>query len=111
MMPRFTFIAAIGLAAAVCGGASAQQVTGTLGSPSATTTINGAKATVEAYCDPSNGQVCKASDVLKYGGNLQMTQPGTGGLRPTQIWIETFGKKNLSAQQLIQIAKGLAPVG
>ncbi|CAB4934367.1 MAG: hypothetical protein F2840_02345 [Actinobacteria bacterium] len=76
-----------------------------------TTTINGAKATVEAYCDPSNGQVCKASDVLKYGGNLQMTQPGTGGLRPTQIWIETFGKKNLSAQQLIQIAKGLAPVG
>ena len=39
MMPRFTFIAVIGLAAAVCGDASAQQVTGTLGSPSATTTI------------------------------------------------------------------------
>ena len=76
-----------------------------------TTTINGATATVEAYCDPSSGKACKASDVLKYGGNLQMTQPAKAGLRPTQVWIETFGKKNLSAQQLVQIAKGLTPVG
>ncbi|CAB4763062.1 unannotated protein [freshwater metagenome] len=40
-----------------------------------------------------------------------MTQPAAAGLRPTQVWIETFGKKNLSAQQLVQIAKSLAPVG
>ena len=56
MMPRFTFIAAIGLAAAVCGGASAQQVTGTRGSPSATTTINGAQLTAPA---PEFGGVIK----------------------------------------------------
>ncbi|MFZ4486600.1 MAG: hypothetical protein ACOYO9_08435, partial [Candidatus Nanopelagicales bacterium] len=76
-----------------------------------TTTINGATATIEAYCDPSSGKACKSSDVLKYGGNLKVTLPGKGSLRPTQIWIETFGNKNLSAQQLVQIAKGLAPVG
>ena len=76
-----------------------------------TTTINGVTATVEAYCDPSSGKACKASDVLKYGGNLKMTQPAKAGLRPTQVWIETFGKKNLSAQQLVQIAKSLTPVG
>ena len=76
-----------------------------------TTTINGAKATVEAYCDPSSGKACTASDVTKYGGNLKVTLPGKGSLSPTQIWIETFGKKNLSAQQLVQIAKGLSPVG
>ncbi len=76
-----------------------------------TTTINGAKATVEAYCDPASGKACTASDVAKYGGNLKVTLPGKGSLRETQIWIETFGKKNLSAQQLVQIAKGLSPVG
>ena len=56
MMPRFTFIAVIGLAAAVCGDASAQQVTGTLGSPSATTTINGAQLPTPA---PEFGGVIK----------------------------------------------------
>ena len=106
---------------AVYGKHSGRQFTLTEGNPMCydigngatvlTTTINGAKVTVEAYCEPSNGKACKASDVLKYGGNLQMTQPAKAGLRPTQVWIETFGKKNLSAQQLVQIAKSLAPVG
>ena len=106
---------------AVYGKHSGRQFTLTEGNPMCydigngpvvlTTTINGAQATVEAYCDPSTGQACKASDVLKYGGNLKVTLPGKGSLRSTQVWIETFGKKNLSAQQLVQIAKSLAPVG
>ncbi|PZF77143.1 arylsulfatase [Aestuariivirga litoralis] len=41
MKPRFVTLAVIGLAAFLCAGASAQQVTGTPGSPSATTTISG----------------------------------------------------------------------
>lgn len=43
MKPRFVTLAAIALAALLGGNASAQQVTGTLGSPSATTSISGAQ--------------------------------------------------------------------
>lgn len=76
------------------------------------TTMDGAKATVYAYCDPSTGKACKKADVLKYGGHLTVVLPAANSaLRPTTVWIETFGKKNVSAQQLVQIAKGLKPVG
>lgn len=82
------------------------------GGPVLTTTIGGAKATVSAYCPPSGGTwTCKRSDVLKYGGNLQVTLPAAAGLRPTTVWIETVGPKNVSAQQLVRIARGLEPVG
>jgi hypothetical protein len=74
------------------------------------TTINGAPAVVVAYCDPASSKPCKQSDVIKYGGNLSVTLPGVNGLRPTRIWIETYGGKNLSAQQLVQIARGLEPI-
>lgn len=76
-----------------------------------TTTIQGAKAEVVAYCDPSMGTKCKASDVLKYGGHLSVTLPAKAPYRSTTVWIETYGKKNLSAQQLVQIAKSMTPVG
>jgi hypothetical protein len=75
------------------------------------TTISGASAVVEVYCDPSLSKKCTKADVIKYGGHLEVTLPGVNGLRPTRIWIETFGGKNLSAQQLVQIAKSLTPVG
>lgn len=56
MRPRIIALAAIGLAAAFCSGASAQQVTGTPGSPSATTTISGRQLPPP---DPAFGGVIK----------------------------------------------------
>lgn len=75
------------------------------------TTINGAPATVVAYCDPASSKPCKQSDVIKFGGHLSVMLPGVNGLRSTQVWIETYSAKNLSAQQLVQIARGLQPTG
>lgn len=75
------------------------------------TTVNGSKAFVQAYCDPASSKKCTKADVIKFGGHLEVTLPGANGLRPTRIWIETYGGNNLSAQQLVQIAKGLTPVG
>jgi hypothetical protein len=76
-----------------------------------TANVNGSRATVIAYCDPASPTPCKTSDVLKFGGRLNVMLPGVNGLKPTQIWIETYGKKNLSAQQLVQVARGLQPTG
>lgn len=76
-----------------------------------TTTIKGAKATVYAYCDPASGKKCTKGDVAKFGGHLTVILPAGGAtLRPTTVWVETFGGKNLSAQQLVQVAKGLKTV-
>ena len=74
------------------------------------TKINGASAVVEAYCDPALGKRCTKADVKKHGGHLEVTLPGVNGLRPTRIWIETYGGNNVSAQQLVQIAKSLTAV-
>jgi hypothetical protein len=82
-----------------------------LGATVLRTTINGSSAFVQAYCDPASPKKCTKADVIKYGGHLEVTLPGVNGLRPTRIWIETYGGKNLSAQQLVQIAKSLTPVG
>ena len=76
-----------------------------------TTTVNGAKAQVVAYCDPTSTAPCKRGSVGKFGGHLEVTLPAGGpGLRDTRVWIETYGAKNLSAQQLVQIAKSLRVV-
>lgn len=74
-----------------------------------TANINGSTAVVVAYCDPASRKPCKSSDVMKFGGHLEVTLPGVNGLQSTRIWIETYSKKNLSAQQLVQIARGLSP--
>ena len=77
-----------------------------------TTTINGAKAVVVAYCDPESNAPCNRGSVSKFGGHLDVTMPAGGpGLRPTRVWIETYSANNLSAQQLGRIARSLAPVG
>ena len=77
-----------------------------------TTTINGAKAVVVAYCDPESSAPCNRGSVSKFGGHLDVTLPAGGpGLRPTRVWIETYSADNLSAQQLVRIAGSLAPVG
>ncbi len=75
-----------------------------------TTTIGNAKVVVQAYCDPASQKKCTRADVIRKGGHLEVTLPGTAGLKDTRVWIETYGVKNLSAQQLVQIAKGLQPV-
>ena len=76
-----------------------------------TTSVNGAKAQVVAYCDPTSTAPCNRGSVGKFGGHLEVTLPAGGpGLRDTRIWIETYGAKNLSAQQLVQIAKSLRAV-
>lgn len=75
-----------------------------------TTTIDGAKAVVVAYCDPASQSPCNKASINKFGGHLDVTLPAGGpGLRPTRVWIETYGVKNVSAQQLVQIARSLAP--
>ncbi|MHB8795188.1 MAG: hypothetical protein ACYC90_06925 [Candidatus Nanopelagicales bacterium] len=73
-----------------------------------TTTIKGARATVQAYCDPEGP--CKKADVRRLGGHLEVVFPAAPGLRPTTVWIETYGGKNLSAQQLVRIARSMRPV-
>jgi hypothetical protein len=74
-------------------------------------TVQGAEATVVAYCDPEKVTNCTKADVKKYGGNLKVTLPAGPNLRPTEVWIETYGARNISAQQLVRIARGLQPVG
>ena len=76
-----------------------------------TTTVRGAKATVVAYCDPESTAPCTRADVRRFGGHLQVALPAAQGLRPTTVWIETFGTRNLSAAQLVRIARSMAPVG
>jgi hypothetical protein len=105
----------------VYGKASARRFTITEGNPMCsdigvgeavlTRTIKGAKATVYAYCDPAATTACTAADVRRHGGHLAVTLPAATGLRPTTVWIETFGAQNLTAHQLVRIARGLAPVG
>lgn len=75
-----------------------------------TTTVDGAQATVVAYCDPTSKAPCNQASVKKFGGHLDVTLPAAKGLRETRVWIETYGANNLSAQQLVQIAKSLNPV-
>jgi hypothetical protein len=77
-----------------------------------TTKFNGATLTMQAYCDPESKRKCTIADVKRFGGKVRVQMPGVAGLRPTTVWIETFGaKNNLSGAQLVRVAKGLIPVG
>ena len=105
----------------IYGKANSQRLTITEGNPMCfdiangaavlRTTVNGSPAFVQAYCDPASPKKCTRADVSKFGGHLEVTLPGVNGLRSTRIWIETYGGNNLSAQQLVRIARSLAPVG
>lgn len=75
-----------------------------------TTTVQGRKARVYGYCDPSTGKKCTLADVARDGGHLEVLLPGVGNLANTRVWIETTGTKPITGQQLVQIAKGLTPV-
>ena len=82
-----------------------------LGERVATATVNGATATVYAYCDPESDDPCTRKSVKEYGGHIDVTLPAGGtGLRETRVWIETFSAENLSTKKLLRIARSLAPV-
>ncbi len=74
--------------------------------------VNGKKAQIYAYCDPSVITKCTKDDVAKYGGHVAVTLPKGDGLRSTLVRIETWGgKKFLTWQQLVAVTQSLAPVG
>lgn len=78
-----------------------------------TATVQGAKASVYAFCDPATPSAwrsCSPASVSKVGGYLLVTLPAAKGLRPTSVQLETDGPKALSAQQLVQIARGMQPI-
>lgn len=73
--------------------------------------VDGKKAQIYAYCDPSVVTNCTKDDVAKYGGHVAVTLPKGPGLRSTLVWIETWnGKKYLTWQQLVAVTKSLTPV-
>jgi hypothetical protein len=76
-----------------------------------TASVGGAKAKVYAYCSPAAAATCTTTDVRRRGGFLAVTLPAAAGLRSTTVWIETFGTVNVTARQLIRIARSLAPAG
>lgn len=73
-----------------------------------TAKVNGATAKVFAYCDSAAS--CMRQDVKKDGGYLLVTLPAASGLRKVMVEIETSGTTNLSARQLLKIARSLQPV-
>ena len=82
-----------------------------VGQKVATAKVNGATATVYAYCDPESDDPCTRRSVKEYGGHIDVTLPAGGsGLRETRVWIETFSAENLSTKELLRIARSLAPV-
>jgi len=69
-----------------------------------TTTIDGATATITAYCMP--GTRCSMKDVARYGGHLSVMLPAANSqLRPTQVWIETLKGSSVGGNELVKIAQ------
>ncbi len=71
--------------------------------------VGKATATVVAYCDPTSSAPCTKGSVATKGGHLEVMLPAAPNLRPTRVFIETYGAKNLSAEQLVKIARGMIP--
>lgn len=75
--------------------------------------VQGAKAVVQVYCDPSNRKQwksCSKSDLARYGGTISFTLPGYGNLRATDVVLITDGRKPLSYAQLLKVARSLTPI-
>ena len=81
-----------------------------LGVKVATVDINGNKATIVAFCDPSNKKQwksCKASDIHNYGGYAIWKVPPTKSLHGTEIEVLVSG---FAYEDLLKLAKGMKPV-
>jgi len=75
-----------------------------------TVTVQGRKAQLYAYCDPSSSAPCTMGSIAKVGGHLTVTLPGSQSLRETIVWVETIQPKPIAGEQLVKIAEGLKPV-
>lgn len=76
-------------------------------------TVLGQKALVTAFCDPANRREwkgCSPADVARFGGSLEVRLPGSGSLTPTSITLVTSGKKPLSYDALVKVARSMQPV-
>ena len=71
-------------------------------------TINGAKAKVHVYCDPSKPASfakCTSADITRVGGYLKFTNKGAKNLSPTEIQVQAFG--GITYAQLLDVARSL----
>ena len=83
------------------------------GKPVGTVSVLGAKAFVQAYCDPGKTKewkACSKADVAHVGGSLSVTLPAYGKLRATKLVLVTYGAKPLAYAQLVRVAKSMKPV-
>lgn len=79
----------------------------------ATYRVGATRARLEVYCDPARPaqwKQCDANDITRFGGNLSFRLPAAPGLRPTDVVLETFGARPLSAQDLLRVADSLYAV-
>ena len=81
-----------------------------LGVKVATATINGAKATIVAFCDPANSKQwknCKTSDIHNYGGYAMWKTKATKLLHATSIEVLVSG---LTYADLLKMSRAMTPV-
>jgi len=81
-----------------------------LGVKVATTTINGSKATIVAFCDPANAKQwknCKTSDIHNYGGYAMWNTKATKLLHATSVEVLVSG---LTYADLLKISRAMKPV-
>ena len=81
-----------------------------LGVKVATATINGAKATIVAFCDPANSKQwknCKTSDIHNYGGYAMWKTKATKLLHATSIEVLVSG---LTYADLLKMSRPMTPV-
>ena len=74
--------------------------------------INGIKAQVYVYCDPTKAasfKKCGTADIVRMGGYLMFTTKAGKILQGTEIQVQASA--GVSYAQLLTVAKGLKPVG
>ena len=73
--------------------------------------VNGAKAKVYVYCDPSKPasfKRCGLNDIARVGGYLMFKAKAGKGLKATEIQVQGIG--GITYSQLLSVAKSLKPV-
>lgn len=76
-----------------------------------TVTINGAKAKLYVYCDPSKPtsyKKCSTSDIARLGGYFIFTNKAGKNLKKTEIQVQAIG--GITYAQLLAVAKSLKTV-
>ena len=72
--------------------------------------INGIRASLNVYCDPTNASAakkCSSKDISRVGGYLLFRLPGYYGLKATDVQVQASG--GITYSQLISVAKSLTP--